>query len=514
MNIHNIIDFFNNITKNCDRYIKNNSIHLRQQKNKISDCLMYRFLYRFNDATQNKVVSKINDNNIKNINNGDINKKYSYIKRSSLITKTSHISLVVYEDMLEHVSSFYKNNTPNSIYSIFNVDGVNGNVKYKNGFYEETMTMGYFDQTKDIPFTMEYKGLGDHKDEINKLKEFVKENKFSDNSIVVCDRAYGDYNFYNLLDDSKLGYVIRLKSNCPLLTNREPSKYTTYFEDYTKIKNNKNIRIITYDNKRKNTIVNSIKNVDIIDEISTFSIITNLDPVIFPNEKIKEIYRSRWLIELYFKYVKKNFKFDCMECNNEDEIKKNIIIDMIMYYFMKIIEVLNNDKVKNTSKVIISRKKEIIEVYTKFDRTTIIDGFKNTLLNHIFYSTVDEIQMNHFNNNYVFINKNKYNRFYPRTCKNPTKKWHTKQFQNKQRYVSKLKNDEIKNTKKINNKIYDTIDEINNISEFNNINDSQKNSINATLDSLKKIVINENSYFLVILKKFRDYSNKQSDLII
>lgn len=498
-----IINFLNDIPNIFKQKLELNKIFLRNRKNTLNDCLQYSFLYRYKDLTQQSIISKINDK-IKEKLYKNINfPKKMYIKRSSLITKSSHIPYIVYQDVLDKISSFYKEITPKNTYSILNCDGMNSNIKLNNTNYKETLTMGYLDQTKDIPYVMEYTHLNDTRGEINRIKDFIKNHKFNENTIIVCDRGMCNYEFYNFLNKLNIGFVIRIKSNCPLITHKEPSKYTDYFDDYDIIKKDKNTRIISYEKIKNNTIVNSVNDVKIINEISNFHIITNLNITGFPDEEIKKMYKNRWLIEIYFKHIKKNFKVDNVECNDENKIKINIAIDMILYYLLKLIEYYNDDMLKKSIKIIINNKtKEQVKVYNKFDKTKIFNGLKEILICDIFCCQLNETSMEHFTLNYVDIIKNKENRIYSRSCKNVSKKWYTKQFQNKQKIEKQNKNIVDKNIKKSNtkdkNKMFDSVKTI-------SVNECLLNYNNETMNmSLDKLILNEHAYFLVILKKFKD----------
>lgn len=432
-----VSNLFNNISAVAKLSIKKNKIDMRKVTNTIEDCLLYKFLYRYKESTQNKIISNINCKiNSKDYKNNDPITDSKNIKRSALVTKASHIPLCVYQDILDNVSDFYNANTKTNTnnYRIIAGDGVNSNVKINNNDYNESLTMGFFDQSNDTPLLMEFQGLGSKADEVNKLKDIINKNKFFNlnNPIIVLDRASDDFELLDLMDATNLGFVVRIKKNSPFVTLQEPTRYNDSYQNYLKIKHNKKIRTISFKTNNHKTIVTSINNVNIIEGESEYALITNLDKNIFPDEKIKEIYKLRWQIELYFKFLKNNFKFDCMESIDEDDIQKNILIDMIIFYIMKIIEVLNKNTMDIVPKYITNQKTgQQFEASVKFNRTLIAEGLRNSLFYNIFNNNIDETVLNNFQKNYLIIEKNKTNRNSPRSCKNPLKKWYTKQYQNK-----------------------------------------------------------------------------------
>jgi IS4 transposase len=58
----------------------------------------------------------------------------------------------------------------------------------------------------------------------------------------------------------------------------------------------------------------------------------------YSNKKILEIYKARWEIEVFFKYLKNNFKFQHMkEKNKNGNYEKTYISSLIITYIAKII---------------------------------------------------------------------------------------------------------------------------------------------------------------------------------
>ena len=80
-----------------------------------------------------------------------------------------------------------------------------------------------------------------------------------------------------------------------------------------------------------------------------YTLVTNLPIETHNDDKIKELYKQRWSVELFFKLLKYNFKFEHLKEHNGDKnydkYKKLYLINMIIIYIAKIIEKvhLNND---------------------------------------------------------------------------------------------------------------------------------------------------------------------------
>lgn len=73
-----------------------------------------------------------------------------------------------------------------------------------------------------------------------------------------------------------------------------------------------------------------------------YTLITNLPIDSYNDEKIKELYRQRWDVEVFFKLLKYNFKFELLKEHNQeestDQYKKLYMVNLIVIYLGKIIE--------------------------------------------------------------------------------------------------------------------------------------------------------------------------------
>jgi len=62
-------------------------------------------------------------------------------------------------------------------------------------------------------------------------------------------------------------------------------------------------------------------------------------------EKIAALYKQRWQIELFFKWIKQNLKIKRLIGRSENAVKTQIIIAMIAYLLLKLINKNSNSKV-------------------------------------------------------------------------------------------------------------------------------------------------------------------------
>jgi len=69
------------------------------------------------------------------------------------------------------------------------------------------------------------------------------------------------------------------------------------------------------------------------------------------DEEIAELYKQRWQIELFFKWVKQNLKIKKFLGQSENAIKTQICIAMISYLLMKLVEELKEILFEVTSNI-------------------------------------------------------------------------------------------------------------------------------------------------------------------
>ena len=107
------------------------------------------------------------------------------------------------------------------------------------------------------------------------------------------------------LESNNYNYIIRLKKNLKLITNNDNNK----------------IRIVKY----------KIRN-------NEYYLATNLiDVNEFPDNKLSDLYHSRWRIEEYFKFIKNNCNFNVNNIKDDINFKKNIIYQLLISQLVDVI---------------------------------------------------------------------------------------------------------------------------------------------------------------------------------
>ena len=272
------------------------------------------------------------------------------------------------------------------------------------------------------------------------------------------DRAYFSYELFKTLNDKNIKFVIRVRNNCQHLQkylnenkeknckeNHKPKKQKNGEENHKpkKQKNGeenhkpkkqkinqklKNVRFITYNATVKETKRNKQKEeVSILRQLEC-NIATNLNTTI-SDESIKEMYTSRWDIEIFFKLIKRNFSFSYLTEHNKNTVdcyKKKYTVILILCILERIFELTLNEKIKTHDKYNI-----------KYNKTLAINGIKKILPN-IIDSTLTENTLESLYKNYyktIYSEKNISN---PRVSKQPFTKWYVKAYSDYYKYAKIL----------------------------------------------------------------------------
>jgi hypothetical protein len=150
-------------------------------------------------------------------------------------------------------------------------------------------------------------------------------------SILVFDRAYIDYQWWNKLDEEGIFFVSRTKSNQnifvlgqhnPQLEKNIISDEIIIFGDFEGMKKyDKKLRRVKYwDEEQK----------------KEYSYLTNNFEL--SAKQIADIYKDRWQIELFFKWIKQNLKIKTFLGTSQNAVMTQIWVAMIYYLLVAYIK--------------------------------------------------------------------------------------------------------------------------------------------------------------------------------
>lgn len=152
------------------------------------------------------------------------------------------------------------------------------------------------------------------------------------NTIYIFDKGYYDFNWWWSIDQKSSYFVTRLKHNAAIkIIKNLDTKDEKILEDSLFIFKNKSPR-----GGKKNLYTKPLRRIVVKREgkEKPLVIISNLIDV--PAEVIAELYKERWDIELFFKWIKQNLRIKKLLGKSENAVKLQIAIALITYLLVAI----------------------------------------------------------------------------------------------------------------------------------------------------------------------------------
>lgn len=149
-----------------------------------------------------------------------------------------------------------------------------------------------------------------------------------DGATYVFDRAYNDYSWYHDMSLRDIRFVGRMKANAKFEVQEElPVSEDGVLEDQL-------IRLSSPKAQRECPIILRRVRFKREEDGKVLTFITN--DLKRSAGKIADLYKERWQIELFFKWIKQNLKIKRFIGTSENAVKIQIIIAMIAYLLLKI----------------------------------------------------------------------------------------------------------------------------------------------------------------------------------
>ena len=391
----------------------------------INDAMLYKFKYAKIGITKDSIASDINVNNRCN---GFRSKSF---ERKSYNTKESNIPTQAYLLILHKCIELYNKCNINKDEIIFMaVDGSSSNNNKQNVM----LNMGYYNIKDKIPINLTCDGTQNRNNEVQMLIKSIKEKpKDYTNVVLIGDRAYFTYELLYFLVQNNIKFIIRSKgSSNNLKSIQDIPKHVSHYSLINYLREYGNLRIIDYNNTYEKIVFDK-QNKKKVGQKYNLSIennctlITNLDDEDkYSDDEILTLYRERWEIEVYFKFIKSNFKFQNMKENKKESYDRLYICELILTYILKIIELEYIAKHKQKCHTEKNKKGKTINYTVKINHSLLMTGIFDNLLNDILYAKLTENKLNIFCESYVKFIYNETNRHSPRISKKPFSKWYLK----------------------------------------------------------------------------------------
>lgn len=194
--------------------------------------------------------------------------------------------------------------------------------------YNGLKTHVIYDASKNVPTYFSFTNSN-----VSDIKE-AKKFKIESNCTYVFDRAYLDLNWLKQIEDVNSYFVTRLKKNSSINELTEIQKTNEQISS----------QIVAFSRRWNQGIINKyhekpLKKVIVKREgRSPLILITN--DFKRSDEEIAELYKTRWQIELFFKWIKQNLKIKKFLGRSANAIKTQICIAMISFVLLKFSEEL------------------------------------------------------------------------------------------------------------------------------------------------------------------------------
>jgi len=468
---NNVADKLNNIFKDFNNVIKkdvelNKKIKIRNRETTFIDALLYKFNYSINDKTKEQIAGEINL----------LNDKNTFV--NSFNYRENQIPVSTYKNIFINISQLYKQLNKIDVNEIVKiaVDGTFNNTNINNSpILETSLNMGYYDITNDIPLDLTFEGVNKKNSELSSLIDYLKEKNITNNCILILDRIYCKYEFIDYLIKNNYKFVVRFRNNCKnfnkikgiqdirILKFFEEHKNNISYDQYSKyIKpkdddvntvlqdktiNEVNSKINKKKTKKRNNIkinknllnkdTNTItfKNVDVIMKYE-YTLLTNLNIIDYNDDDIKKIYKERWSVEIFFKLLKYNFKFEHLtehdKKHSSNSYLKLYLVNLTMVYLSKIIEkmyIYNNDF--KEEKEIKKTKNNVTKTYIrKINKSLVINGCYN-IIKEMFNGSLTSKKLKNISDNFVKYSYVLQGLKKERKAKTPFFKWYVKGHSNR-----------------------------------------------------------------------------------
>ena len=155
--------------------------------------------------------------------------------------------------------------------------------------------------------------------------------KFPKGSMVAIDKGYNDYNWYNRLTEKEIYFVTRLKTNAKyrVISRRSVLKNKGLTSDQT-------IEFTGVQTARKCPI--QLRRIGYRDAQTGKQYIFLTNNFKLSAKTIADIYKARWQVELFFKWIKQNLKIKSFVGTSKNAVMTQIWIALCVYLLLAFIK--------------------------------------------------------------------------------------------------------------------------------------------------------------------------------
>lgn len=151
--------------------------------------------------------------------------------------------------------------------------------------------------------------------------------RFPKGSVLVFDKGYADYSWHNQLTDQGIFWVTRIRSNAKyrVVERREVTRSQGITSD----------QIIEYTSvrSRKNNL-RAVRRVGYRDPATGKHYVFISNHFGWSAKTLADIYKQRWQVELFFKWIKQNLKIKAFIGNTDNAVMTQVFVALCVYLIL------------------------------------------------------------------------------------------------------------------------------------------------------------------------------------
>jgi putative transposase len=150
---------------------------------------------------------------------------------------------------------------------------------------------------------------------------------FPKGSVLVFDKGYADYDWHKQLTDKGIFWVTRIRGNAKfkVLERRAVNKKQGLTSDQT-------IEFTSIRSKKKN--LNAVRRIGYKDADTGKHYVFTTNNFKWSAKTIADIYKQRWQVELFFKWIKQNLKIKSFVGHNDNAVMTQVMVAMCVYLIL------------------------------------------------------------------------------------------------------------------------------------------------------------------------------------
>lgn len=291
------------------------------------------------------------------------NTSYKGVKYNSIRDRLVYINPDYFEAIFNSCLKKYQDKYLKKKHNIISFDSTL--VAISSKLLKEGMTINQKGDKKYIKFSIAFSNIPIHSkifteqsfvSEDFALKELIKECPLSAENILVFDRGVQARATFEEFSESELIFVTRLNNYTRFETINE---FEIKEKETERLVLERDLEVILYDKRNKKT--NKFLRLIIAKEKENgeiFYFLTNSKTLI--TKEVADIYKQRWEIEVFFKFIKQNLNFSHLLSRNTNGVKVIMYMTLITAILLIVYKKLNNLKGYKIPKLKFAQELEVL----------------------------------------------------------------------------------------------------------------------------------------------------------